>query len=295
MNKIIDRFKDSGINYWVSTPSFANVCCSEPGFCDKLLKDLRMFFFCGETLTNNTALKLRERFPNAKIINMVNRTMALYKGDSSMTKTLENYNDVYLYHKNTYFEKKFCNIRQSFINDRDNISVLAAMKLSNISPGMKKHISDDPPDWGSLEHKSELYSASRSTNKFFMYDKAYAKSFKKKVFSQRRMNKHRNLTISREYYDLSCFLKICKESKIKPLIIILPMNGYWYDHVGFPIERRLNFDNKVKEEAKDYGASIADFTYDEYNPYFMEDAVHLSAKGWVKVNESIFKFYKNDN
>lgn len=76
MNKIIDRFKDSGINYWVSTPSFANVCCSEPGFCDKLLKDLRMFFFCGETLTNNTALKLRERFPNAKIINMYGPTEA---------------------------------------------------------------------------------------------------------------------------------------------------------------------------------------------------------------------------
>lgn len=69
MKDLTKLFAESKINYWVSTPSFAEMCCSEPSFNDGLLPELKEFYFCGETLTNRTAGNLRERFPEAKIIN----------------------------------------------------------------------------------------------------------------------------------------------------------------------------------------------------------------------------------
>lgn len=59
----------SGINVWVSTPSFADLCLADSHFCSELLPELELFLFCGETLTNQTAGKLSQRFPGALVIN----------------------------------------------------------------------------------------------------------------------------------------------------------------------------------------------------------------------------------
>ena len=55
--------------YWVSTPSFADLCLAEPTFNASRLPRLEAFLFCGETLRCATAAKLLERFPQAKVIN----------------------------------------------------------------------------------------------------------------------------------------------------------------------------------------------------------------------------------
>lgn len=54
---------------WVSTPSFADMCLADKGFCEELLPDLKLFVFCGERLTKETAGKLMQRFPAAAVIN----------------------------------------------------------------------------------------------------------------------------------------------------------------------------------------------------------------------------------
>lgn len=59
----------SSVNIWVSTPSFADMCLANPEFSSELLPVLTTFIFCGETLANKTARRLRERFANATIIN----------------------------------------------------------------------------------------------------------------------------------------------------------------------------------------------------------------------------------
>lgn len=59
----------SGVSIWVSTPSFADMCLANPEFSSELMPGLTTFIFCGETLTNKTARRLRERFASATIIN----------------------------------------------------------------------------------------------------------------------------------------------------------------------------------------------------------------------------------
>ena len=69
MELLCKSLKNSDANVWVSTPSFADVCLSEPNYSAKILPNLKKFLFCGEVLTNKTVERLQERFPNAKIIN----------------------------------------------------------------------------------------------------------------------------------------------------------------------------------------------------------------------------------
>ena len=59
----------SGINVWVSTPSFAELCLADPAFDACLLSSLETFLFCGETLPLACARELAHRFPEARILN----------------------------------------------------------------------------------------------------------------------------------------------------------------------------------------------------------------------------------
>jgi D-alanine--poly(phosphoribitol) ligase subunit 1 len=66
----------SGVTTWVSTPSFAQMCLVEDTFAEPMLPRVRRFLFCGETLTQQTAAQLLERFPQAKVWNMYGPTEA---------------------------------------------------------------------------------------------------------------------------------------------------------------------------------------------------------------------------
>jgi D-alanine--poly(phosphoribitol) ligase subunit 1 len=59
----------SGIEVWVSTPSFADLCLADPSFCAQMLPDVRLFLFCGEALHHTTVEKLAARFPGVKVAN----------------------------------------------------------------------------------------------------------------------------------------------------------------------------------------------------------------------------------
>lgn len=67
--RLFDSLYDSHAGIWVSTPSFADICLADPRFTQDWMPELKVFLFCGETLTNRTGKKLKERFPNAVIMN----------------------------------------------------------------------------------------------------------------------------------------------------------------------------------------------------------------------------------
>ena len=67
--KLMPALKESDTAIWVSTPSFADMCLADKLFDSRQMPHIEAFLFCGETLTNSTALKLMERFPKAVIMN----------------------------------------------------------------------------------------------------------------------------------------------------------------------------------------------------------------------------------
>lgn len=65
-----------GVTTWVSTPSFAQQQLLQPDFSGQGLPTLDTFLFCGEVLPVTLARHLRQRFPNARIINTYGPTEA---------------------------------------------------------------------------------------------------------------------------------------------------------------------------------------------------------------------------
>jgi len=74
MRELFGYFKLSGINVWVSTPSFAEMCLADKSFSKDLLPGLDLFLFCGETLPNDCARKLLDRFSGARVVNLYGPT-----------------------------------------------------------------------------------------------------------------------------------------------------------------------------------------------------------------------------
>lgn len=61
--------REGGARIWVSTPSFADMCLADPAFCGDNFAALKLFLFCGERLSKETAAALMERFPQASVVN----------------------------------------------------------------------------------------------------------------------------------------------------------------------------------------------------------------------------------
>lgn len=70
------RLQGHAVSVWVSTPSFAHQQLLNKQFSQQYLPTLKTFLFCGEVLPVNLAKRLRERFPDARIINTYGPTEA---------------------------------------------------------------------------------------------------------------------------------------------------------------------------------------------------------------------------
>jgi len=64
------------IEIWTSTPSFADMAMLSDEFNAENMPKLKYFYFDGEELTVNTAKKVHERFPEARIVNAYGPTEA---------------------------------------------------------------------------------------------------------------------------------------------------------------------------------------------------------------------------
>ena len=76
LKKLYESLSRSQLTTWVSTPSFAQMCCIEKTFAQPMIPTLRRFLFCGETLAPETASQLLTRFPDAEVWNTYGPTEA---------------------------------------------------------------------------------------------------------------------------------------------------------------------------------------------------------------------------
>nr|WP_199065993.1 AMP-binding protein [Chromobacterium sp. ASV5] len=67
--RYLERFAEHGLRAWVSTPSQAHAYLADPRFNARTLPGLRVFLFCGETLSKPLLAALWQRFPAARVFN----------------------------------------------------------------------------------------------------------------------------------------------------------------------------------------------------------------------------------
>lgn len=69
LKNMFNDMKESGINIWVSTPSFAGMCVVEESFNSEMLPNLKAMIFVGEVLPKPLCEELLNRFPGTRIVN----------------------------------------------------------------------------------------------------------------------------------------------------------------------------------------------------------------------------------
>ena len=185
----------------------------------------------------------------------------------------------------------------AFLNEKELFETMLLGNSKKLREAEKKEAAASgnggAPDWDTLLQKAEEEGEEQNQNPFYIDEKAY-KRLKPHLEKKKGINSdaYKGYQNGPEFDDLRCFLQTCQDLEIDPMLVIVPVNGYYYDYTGFPKEAREKYYEKIRGIAEEYGAKVADFSGQEYTKYFFEDRVHLGKKGWVMVDESLYEFYK---
>lgn len=231
-----------------------------------------------EALTQETKTKL------------INRIISLSSDNQSLKETFERYKRILV--------------------DKSPIGLdewLIKVDLLRYNYILKNKFANDKKSLGTKKVNSELASeinweqrtsdavkdAEKKTknNPFGMDDDAFNMNYSKRVESAKDSKKDINLLDSEEYEDFKLFLEIAKELGIEAKIILFPVNGKWYDHIGINKESRKKYYEKIKAIAKEYGATVWDISDKEYESYYMHDGIHPGWKSWLETNKALYEYF----
>lgn len=223
------------------------------------------------------------------------RAHLLLSADTKTRDRIMKHEEILLEDKGSVAEKFFDSAWYAFLEEKDSFSLTVKELQSGIGTGEGTEPENIEPDWEVLLKQAQEEGDRDNQNQFYMDPDKYQKLEpylpQKKGMNSDAVTGYQN---SPEYDDLRCFLQVCRELEIEPMLVIIPVNGYYYDYTGFPKEARQGYYEKIRKVAEEYHVQAADFSNQEYTKYFFEDRVHLGKKGWVMVNESIYRFYCED-
>jgi D-alanine transfer protein len=93
--------------------------------------------------------------------------------------------------------------------------------------------------------------------------------------------------------DLGLFLDVARDLGVRVLLVSVPMSGRWFDYAGYDAARRSDYYAKIRAIADRPGVGLADFSQDEYTPFFLYDTQHLGWKGWLDVIQACLRFQRS--
>ena len=146
-------------------------------------------------------------------------------------------------------------------------------------------------DFGELLLQAEKQGKENCTNNDFgIYDE-YWDTYVKDTFEQGEVEEKKEIyTESPEYEDLRCFLKVAEELEIEVIAVSIPVNEKWYRFQG---ELCDQYYKKVQSVVREFDHVVyVDMTKYADEKYFLKDVMHLGWKGWVRVNEALYREFK---
>ena len=197
---------------------------------------------------------------------------------------------------------------QSFLTEKDRLRVIGSFGLHSLLKNVKRNDiiafsesseyatdTNTTYDWTKLYADAGNLAASMSGDNPLYEQQSFYDSNKASIHAAKGKNSSEHyLKDAEEYGDMALFLEVCKELDIQPMIIIMPNNGYWMDHTGYPKEERQKTYDAIRQVAELYDVAVTDLTDLEYEKYLFIDNFHFSGKGWVLLNEAIYNYYQQD-
>lgn len=182
----------------------------------------------------------------------------------------------------------YYSVKEYMLNIKDKALIYEELKaLPNKSD--KQELKE--VDWKSEEDKIKKENSKINFNNQFHLEDKYYTLHASDLANTKDESKYEKPIESKEMDDYKFFLSVCKELDIKPYIIMLPVNGWYYDYLGLPKEKRYEYYDKVKELANENKSDVLDLREDEYKEGFLIDTVHFGKEGWLKVSEEIYKHF----
>lgn len=185
-------------------------------------------------------------------------------------------------------------VEMAALEAQDALKTIAYTRLiSERSASINAAITAPPlAPWQELMEKANKQGKTMTqNNQYGILDQYYADNIEPRFAENKNSAAQSGFYPSPEYQDLELLLNLLQETQAHPLFIIVPVNGAWYDYTGFPIEQRKAYYSRVEEMIEDRGFEVANFGDHEYDPYFLQDTMHLGWKGWVNVDETLDRFY----
>ena len=146
------------------------------------------------------------------------------------------------------------------------------------------------PSFAELCSQAEAYGQQVSTNPWGIQDTYYDDKLVPVMDSLKDKRAGETYSRTPEYDDLTFFLKVCRETGMDPLVVISPINGWYCDWEGVDSDTRQRCYQRIRTICNSAGVQVADFSGQEYRPYFLCDPVHFGWTGWVAVEEAICGF-----
>lgn len=147
------------------------------------------------------------------------------------------------------------------------------------------------PDWESLRAQALADAQARSTNNDWGIENGfYADRLAPVLDGSRGIRAGETYSATPEYDDLRAYLQVAKANGLDVLVIVSPVCGPYYDHIGIDASARATCYERIRQVAADEGAQVADFSDREYERYFLYDIVHFGWTGWIDVEQSIYQF-----
>lgn len=148
------------------------------------------------------------------------------------------------------------------------------------------------PDWEALRADALATAHEMSTtNSWGVEDAFYTGQLEPALEGLAGARAGETYTQTPEYADLACFLDVCDACGIEPLVVIQPVLGPYYDHIGIGQGTREAAYQRIRAVVAEHAsARLADFSGHEYEPYFLYDIVHFGWTGWVDAEQAIYEF-----
>lgn len=223
------------------------------------------------------------------------RLKTLLAADPTQLKRVEKYEDIYVTHRPNILKYLEMSVYDAFMDIKQMYSLNQDINSQNFEKNSTTSVKIENIRFDELMEKAVEAGKRESTNnEFYIYDEYYNTYVRDWQDAKKDSEINSSYLESPEYDDFRLFLDICKETEIEPLIVNIPVNGRWYDWIGFPKEEREAYYQKIRSICEDYQVQIADFSDKEYEEYFLKDIMHLGWKGWVYLDEAVYQFYKED-
>lgn len=221
---------------------------------------------------------------------ITDRLKVLLKSDPKQLTRIQEYEKIYLGNDVNLFARGKLQIYRSFMDIKNNYQLYGQLSKLNLSDcGVVKGAEID---YQSLMKEATAEGERESASNVFGFKASFYDTIKDKLQGKRNEQTKETYTSSPEYEDFRLFLDVCRELRIDPLIVSVPVNGYWYDYTGLPKAEREGYYENIRRICQEYRVELADFSDREYEKYFLEDNAHLGRKGWVYFDQAVYQFYQ---